>query len=64
MSLDLKCEICDSSIDAPGALLFSPPIEVPPYIADFLPRGAVIVVKHHFCTHCYTNNLSKHLGDI
>lgn len=53
MSLDLKCEICDSSIDEPGALVFSPPIEVPPFVRDFLPRGAMVVVKRHVCKDCY-----------
>ena len=40
MSLKIKCDMCKSELEAPGALVFSPPI-----ISS--------VLKYHICVHCW-----------
>jgi hypothetical protein len=40
--LELKCDICDQTLQEPGALIFSPPT-----------KEAWIVEKYHVCADCW-----------
>lgn len=47
----IRCDICKKPLKKPGALLFSPPSEVP-YVTEDDIVNVSVTIKTHICVKC------------